>query len=255
MSFLKKRIKIVTLLIVSIIFTYGTSFADSDIDFIYYEDMTQVTKTLDTLKDNDFSEYLLSASTNSYDDYHLAITTLFQIYRGNFEKLNTCIDNYEKTKDKHDSEWINGLINIAGREYVVDNEKSIINLIYNISTKNDRDSCIEKEKDLTFSEIEYFSVVKEFLTLYVNYVENLQAKHQEKFSDKKSFAKQVIKTLRNSPFQEMRSIGSVRKYLAVTNKIDLEPKVVEYILKNPVFQGSFDFVRTTEDLRSISLEK
>ena len=254
MSFLKKK-SLIYILLVSIISFSRLCFAESDIDFIYYKRLPQVTKSLNILKDNGFSEYLLSASTNSYDEYFIALTSLFKSYRDDFNKLNSCIDDSLKEKEKYDQDWISGLLKIAGREYVINNEKSILNLIYNISTKNDRALCIENEKELTFSEMEYLSVVKEFFTLYIDYIDNLQKEQQENLSDKKTFAKHVIDSLSKPPFQEMRRTGSVRKYLSVTNRVDLEPKVVEFIIQNPTFQGSFDFLRAAEDLRNITSAK
>jgi hypothetical protein len=63
------------------------------------------------------------------------------------------------------------------------------------------DALIENEKEVAYSEINYLSVVKNFLDFYISYIATLPDSEQKIQSKTKVLAENIIESMDNPPFQ------------------------------------------------------
>jgi hypothetical protein len=114
------------------------------------------------------------------------------------------------------------------------------------------DALIENEKEVAYSEINYLSVVKNFLDFYISYIATLPDSEQKIQSKNKVLAENIIESMDNPPFRTMRFGGNIDDYLDLTHNVNLKPEIIEFINNHPAFSKPFDCVQAIKDLRKLS---
>lgn len=246
MSFLNNKFFFIAFLFLIYV---NFSYADNHKDFLDYDKIDDVRKTLSQFDDHNFNNYLLNVSHYGIKDYHEAIYKLFFEYRNNLSVINGCVETSTKLEINYNKNWVDELITFAGREYVISNIKSIQNLIFNINNKHYRYFCIECEKNAVFSEIQYILMVKEYLDLYISYANTMTESKHKITKESKDSAENIIKSLANPPIQTIRFGGKIGTYLHISNNVDLKLNVINFILSHPTFSQPFNFVQAIQDLR------
>jgi hypothetical protein len=231
------------------------SFADPGEDFIKYENLDNVQKIINQFYDDKFNIYLVNSSHFQFKDYSIAIRNLFMLYRNDLTKVNACVESSSKSEKIYNDHWVYALLSTAGKDYVIHNMDSIQELIYNINNKNNRYFCIDYEKNVVFSEVQYFSVVKEFFDYYLSYLMTLPDSKQKKHLSSKTLAENIIKSINNPPFQSMMYCGKLGSYLNVIHNVNIKPEIIDFIINQPVFLKPFNFVQAIQDLRKIKSKK
>ncbi|MCG8549319.1 MAG: hypothetical protein MI799_02830 [Desulfobacterales bacterium] len=248
MSFFNMKYFLVTLLF--LFHSTSAAHADQENNFLAYDKIENLQKIIDQFDDDKFNAYLIEMSHYCFKDYRIAICNMFVEYRNNLSKVNFCAQKSSELQKDYNGQWVDDLLNLVNREYIINNTDNFKNLFYNINNKQYRYFCIENEKDVVFSEVYYILTMKKFLNLFISYAESVPESERKLYSKKVIIASSIIDSMANPPVQNIlnRQLGS---YLNIMHNVDLQPNVIEYILNHPTFSKPFDLIKTIGDLNAV----
>lgn len=249
MSFFNKYFLVILLFLFHSI-SAAHAHANQENNFLAYDKIENLQQIIDQFDDDKFNSYLIEISHYCFKDYRIAICNMFVEYRNSFSKVNFCSQNSSELQKNYNGQWVDDLLDLVDKEYIIDNIDSFQTLFNNINNKQYRYFCIENKKDVVFSEVYYILTMKKFLNLFISYVESVPESERNLYSKKAIIAKSIIKSMANPPVQNIL-YGQLGSYLNTMHNVDLKPNVIEYILNHPAFSKPFDFIKTIEDLKAV----
>ena len=232
-------------------FTECKAIADVNVkNFLSIKDVDELNLMLKEFSDEKFSHYL--KSINNYDllEHETAIRKLFTVYRKDYLKLETCSTKVSNHRKKYSDKWLKELIKKYGAQYVEKNYESIKKLLVNLFLNKGIRYCIDDEKDILYSEIQYIKTVKDFCQSYIDFCNSLSENEKKIYNDKKKNANALLKVAAIYPMQEILYGGRVGHYLDLKNKVTLKNDVFDFINNHPQFSKPFDAIKAVDDLRA-----
>ena len=249
----KKKIILNLFLFSFIFFTEYKAIADINVkNFLNINEADELNLVLKEFSDEKFSYYLKSITNYDLLDHENAIRTLFTLYRKDYAKLETCSVNESGCRKDYSDKWLKDLIKKYSAEYVEKNYESIKTLLVNLFLNKGTIYCIDEEKDILYSEIQYIKTVKDFCDSYIDFYKALNEKEKKIYKEKNTFANSLLKVVSIYPMQEILYGGRVGHYLELTNKVVLKKEAIGFIINHPQFSKPFDAIKAIDDLRVVA---
>jgi len=164
-------------------------------------------------------------------------------------KLENCTVEIKK---EYNSGWLDDFLKEFDQEYISRNLNAIKFVLMCVSAKADTASICEPfVKDVMFKEAFYFQELREYAGHLIKFSQTLDNDTQGKIKNLLEYAKS-IKEIPDNIFGYMYAWPGVRNYLrliALQNRKEIDPRLVEFFSKYPLFSKSFDLMRVVRDLK------
>lgn len=171
-------------------------------------------------------------------------------FASSLSKLQDCTEKMEHWKDQSNSDWIKDFRKEFGNSYTMKNIDSITFIISCLSARNTLNYCKEQKKEALYQEILYRQALEDYIHLLQNFAETLDTKEREKIEARLQIAGTF---LQGPPYPLQVLLAPHRQILfpiALKNRKDLDPRLVEFFTDNTFFRKPFDPVKAIDDLSS-----
>jgi hypothetical protein len=217
-------------------------------DILSFNNVEELNLVLNDFSDEKFSHYLKSMNNYDLEEHKTAIRNLFNLYRKDYVKLEACTVEESGLRKEYSDNWLKGLKTKYGSDYVEKNVESIKTLLINLFLINGSEYCIDAEKDILYSEIQYIKTLRDFYQSYINFYMSISESERKNFTPKKNKAEELLKAVSTYPMQDILYGGRVGHYVGLENKVTLKKEVIEFIIKQPQFSKPFNVINAVEDL-------
>lgn len=255
MFFLNRKL-IVNVFLIFFFFTGSMAIADIHImDFLGENGVDKSNLALNKLSDQKFSHYLKNSTHYDILEHKTAIQNLLVLYRKDYSELEACtVGKSEKLRKDYSNNWIKEFKKKFGEEYVSKNYESIKTLLVNINMKHNTTFCIESERKILYSEIQYLLTVRDFCKSYIEFYNSMNESEKQFYNDRKKHAEEILKAASENPMQITLYGGRVGHYLSLQNRVDLSKEAFDFIINHPQFSKPFQIIKAINDLR-VSVDK
>ncbi|GAB6094702.1 hypothetical protein JCM14469_09540 [Desulfatiferula olefinivorans] len=241
---------LISMFLISVhLITGGNVIADAN-HILSVDKADELNLVLNDFSDEQFSQYLKNFYNYNLEEHKIAIRNLFTLYRKDYAALEACSSNESGLRKEYSSDWLKDLKTKFGEDYVEKNSESIKTLLLNLFLINSSAYCIDAEKDLLYSEIQYIRTLKDFYQSYIDFYMSLSDNERKGLTAKKNKADELLKALSTYPMQDMLYGGRVGHYVGLENKVTLKKEVINLIINHPQFSKPFNVIHAVEDLLS-----
>ncbi len=217
-------------------------------DFLGENGVDKSNLTLNKLSDQKFSHYLKESTHYDFLEHRTAIQNLLVLYRKDYSELESCVVKSENLQKDYSNKWLKELKKKFGEKYVSKNFESILTLLGNINIKHNTTFCIESERKILYSEIQYLKTVGDFCESYINFYNSLNESDKQLYNDRKKYAEEILKAASKNPMQITLYGGRVGHYLSLQNRVELSKESFDFITNHSQFSKPFNIMQAVNDL-------
>lgn len=195
--------------------------------------------------------YLESISKYSNHDYLEVIKIFGYDYALSVKNLGECAKLEKEKAKQYSPVWLVDLHKKYGREYILNNKKSIGYVILGILSYRQSAECIEAQKDAIYKESRYTYILHRYIKYFLDYVDTLAKAEQERIRDKMEYAKS-IQEIPVDPLKELiahETAVYALQIASIINSNNFDPELKDFLMKHPCFAKSFDIGKALKDLQ------
>ena len=194
-------------------------------------------------------ETYLAAHTWFDDEIHQkAIVEAGLKFASSLSMLQDCTVEMEHQKNESNSEWVKDFRKEFDKSYTMKNMDSITFIVSCLSARNSMDYCKEQKKEALYREILYRQALEDYLHLLQHFAETLDTREREKIEARLQVAGTF---LQGPPYPLQVLLAPHRQILfpiALKNRKDLDPRLVEFFTQNTFFHKPFNPVKAIDEL-------
>jgi hypothetical protein len=193
--------------------------------------------------------YLKQQTLFTNQEHRLVILKLGEEFSQAIGKLEKCTVEIKK---EYNSGWLDDFLKEFDQEYISRNLNTIKFVLMCVSAKAETASICEPfVKDVIYREAFYFQELREYAGHLIKFSQTLDNDTQGKIKSLVEYAKS-IKEIPDNIFGYMYAWPGVRNQLrmaALQDRKEIDPRLVEFFSKYPLFSKSFDLMRVVRDLK------
>lgn len=198
-----------------------------------------------------WDNYLMKSSHFNHQEYWQVTSKLGGEFTRDMGKLNGCAKKVTEEEKQYSSEWLKDFIAQFGEEYAARNIDKIKFVITSFWIANGAGKCDAIEKEAIYKEIIYREALRQYAGAFIKFSETLDKDNQEKTKGLVSLSKAIME---NPDNLIGRTIARPRVHqhlysIALQSRKDLDPGLIEFFSKQPLFSKPFDAMRAIRDLR------
>jgi len=199
---------------------------------------------------NNWKTYLVEHTWFDDEIHQKAIVEAGLKFASSLSMLQDCTAEMEHQKNQSNADWIRSFRKEFDKSYTKKNLDSIKLIISGISARNTLNYCKEQKKEALYYEILYRQALEDYLHLLQHFAETLDTKERDKIEARLQVAGTV---LQGPPYPLQVLLAPHRQILfpiALKNRKDLDPRLVDFFTKNTFFQKPFNPVKAIGELSS-----